>query len=200
MAAPGTPLHVASQLLSPRGEVSTGRTLAETSGATAHHQSGWVDVNRGESLLYEWSGEWEIEVRNSPTEPWSPVETVDAGRQLTWVSSAYTVKPPAETVSLAELGRGAECTTEFPRHTVTRISGLQRLNDRLVAEAQQKYGGIDRVTYDHISGLITQDSHRLLREATAARRYHPADPVRRRDGVRAHPRGGAGLEHRRAER
>ncbi|WP_328521289.1 hypothetical protein [Kribbella sp. NBC_00359] len=167
MAAPGTPLHVASQLLSPRGEVSTGRTLAETSGATAHHQSGWVDVNRGESLLYEWSGEWEIEVRNSPTEPWSPVETADAGRQLTWVSSAYTVKPPAETVSLEELGRGAECTTEFPRHTVTRISGLQRLNDRLVAETQQKYGGIDRVTFDHISGLITQDSHRLLREATA---------------------------------
>ena len=27
---------------------------------------GWVDDNRGESLLYEWPGEWEIEVRELP--------------------------------------------------------------------------------------------------------------------------------------
>ncbi|HZX08095.1 hypothetical protein [Kribbella sp.] len=164
MAAPGTPLHAAAQLLSPRIDVSRGRTLADNSGATAHYQSGWVDDNRGESLLYEWTGTWEIEVRNSPTEPWSNVETLDAGRQQTWVSSAYTVQPPKETVSLDEAGRGQDVTGEFPRHAVTSITGLQGVTDRLVRRAQQQYGDLDRVAYDHIAGLIVNDSHRLLRE------------------------------------
>lgn len=164
MAPAGSAVQVASQLVAPRIEGSSGRTLAETSGASAHFQHGWVDDNRGESLLYEWSGTWEVEVRTSATEPWSPVETVDAGRQLTWVSSAYTVQPPGETVTLEQLGRGAERSEEFPRHTVTRFTGLQSIADRLVTDAREKVR-IDRVGYDHITGLITQDTHRLLREA-----------------------------------
>jgi hypothetical protein len=164
LAAPGTPVHAAAQLVSPRVEVARGRSLAESSGATAHHQSGWVDDNRGESILYEWSGKWQIEVRASPTEPWSAVETVDAGRQQTWVSSAYTVKPPAETVSLAEIGHGQEVTGEFPRHAVSSITGVHDVTDRLVRRAQQKYGDLDRVSYNHISGLMVNGSHRLLRE------------------------------------
>ncbi|MFF0341134.1 hypothetical protein [Kribbella sp. NPDC004875] len=166
LAAPGTPVHAAAQLISPKVEVTRGRTLAETGGATAHYQSGWVDVMRGESLLYEWDGVLEIEVRSSPTEPWSPVETVDLERQQTWVSSAYTVKPPAETVSLAELGYGDQVTGVFPRHTVTSFTGLQGVTDRLVARAQQQYGDLDQVAYGHIAGLIENDSHRLLREMT----------------------------------
>ncbi|RZT17663.1 hypothetical protein EV649_5220 [Kribbella sp. VKM Ac-2569] len=164
LAAPGTPVHAAAQLVSPKVEVARGRSLAENSGATAHHQSGWVDDNRGESILYEWSGKWQIEVRASPTEPWSAVETVDAGRQQTWVSSAYTVKPPAETVSLAEIGHGQEVTGEFPRHAVTSITGLHDVTDRLVRKAQQKYDDLDRVSYNHIAGMMINDSHRLLRE------------------------------------
>jgi hypothetical protein len=164
LAAPGTPVHAAAQLVSPKVEVARGRSLAESSGATAHYQSGWVDANRGESILYEWSGKWQIEVRASPTEPWSAVETVDAGRRQTWVSSAYTVKPPAETVSLAEIGHGQEVTGEFPRHTVTSITGLHDVTDRLVRRAQQEYGDLDRVSYNHIAGLMVNDSYRLLRE------------------------------------
>ncbi|HEY3515102.1 MAG TPA: hypothetical protein VGL36_38340 [Kribbella sp.] len=164
MAAPGTPLHAVSQLVSPRVDVTRGRTLADSSGATAHYQSGWVDDNRGESLLYEWSGTWEIEVRNSPTEPWSTVETLDAGRQQTWVSSAYTVQAADETISLDEIGQGHEVTGEFPRHAVTSITGLQDVTDRLVRRTQQQYGDLDRVAYDHIAGLMVNDSHRLLRE------------------------------------
>ncbi|MGW6196509.1 hypothetical protein ACWF0M_10240 [Kribbella sp. NPDC055110] len=164
LAAPGTPVHAAAQVISPRVEVSRGRSLAESSGATAHHQAGWVDDNRGESILYEWSGKWQIEVRSSPTEPWSAVETVDAGRQQTWVSSAYTVKPPTETVSLADIGHGQEVTGEFPRHAVTSITGLHDVTDRLVRKAQQKYDDLDRVAYNHIAGLMVNDSHRQLRE------------------------------------
>ena len=164
LAAPGTPVHAAAQLVAPKVEVARGRSLAESSGATAHHQSGWVDDNRGESILYEWSGKWQIEVRASPTEPWSAVETVDAGRQQTWVPSAYTVKPPAETVSLAEIGHGQEVTGEFPRHAVTSITGLHDVTDRLVRRAQQQYDDLDRVSYNHIAGLMINDSHRLLRE------------------------------------
>jgi hypothetical protein len=163
LATAGTPLQAAAQLVKPSVEVTDGKTLANASKATAKYLEGWVDDNRGESLLYEWSGDWEIEVRKSPTEPWSSVETLDAGKQQTWVSSAYTVAPPAETVSLDELGRGQDVTGEFPRHAVTSISGLQDVTDRLVRKAQQEYGGLDRVAYNHIAGLMINDSHRLLR-------------------------------------
>ncbi|MET9272264.1 hypothetical protein [Kribbella sp. NPDC003557] len=161
MAAP-----VAGQLVTPKVEASRGRTLANRSERRADSpRSAWVDDNRGESILYEWSGKWQIEVRDSPTEPWSAVETVDAGRQQTWVSSAYTVQPPAETVTLDQVGRGQDVTGEFPRHAVTSITGLQDVTDRLVRKAQKQYGGgLDRVSYQHIAGLMVNDSHRLLRE------------------------------------
>ncbi|WP_134116905.1 hypothetical protein [Kribbella kalugense] len=179
LAAPGTPLHVAAQLVSPKVEATRGRTLANTGGATAHHQHGWVDDNRGESLLCEWDGVLEVEVRRSPTEPWSPVESIDVGRQQTWVSSAYTVKPPAETVTLAELGHAKDVTSEFPRHAVTSISGVQEVTDRLIRRAQQQYGGLDRGTYNHIAGLMVYDSHRLLREMSQpggiTRRFRSTD-------------------------
>ncbi len=165
LAPEGSTVRAASQVVSPRVDVTTGRTMSATAGATAHGQLGWVDVFKGESIPYSWTGEFEIEVRNSPTGPWSPVKTVDAGEQLTWVPSPYTVKAPAETVTLEQLGRGDECTGEFPRHTVTRISGLHGINDDLVAQVQAKFGRLDRVGYDHISELITQDPYRLLGEA-----------------------------------
>ncbi|GAA1126979.1 hypothetical protein GCM10009630_26030 [Kribbella jejuensis] len=164
LASAGTPLSAAAQLVSPRVDVSRGRTLANSSGATAHYQSGWVDANTGESLLYQWSGEWEIEVRNSPTEPWSPLTTLDAGEQQTWVSSAYAVRAAKETVSLDEIGFGHQVTDECPRHTVSSITGLQDVTDSLVRKAQKEYGDLDRVAYDQIAGLMVNDTHRLLRE------------------------------------
>ncbi|MEV8371241.1 hypothetical protein AB0P21_00790 [Kribbella sp. NPDC056861] len=166
LAPDGTAVRAASHVVAPRIDGSSGRSLEEASGAQAAYQHSMVDDNRGESLLYEWTGDWEIEVRNSVTKPWSPVETVEAGRQLTWMSSAYTVQAPAETVSLEEVGRANELSTEFPRYTVNRVTGLQGLNDELVAKARDQHGRIDRNGYDHISGLITQDAQRLLREAS----------------------------------
>ncbi|HEY3563014.1 MAG TPA: hypothetical protein VGL05_36365 [Kribbella sp.] len=169
MAAPGTPLHAAAQLVSPRVEVARGRSLADTSGATAHTQLGWVEDSSGESLLYAWSGTLEIEVRKSPLDPWSPVGTVDAGRQQTWVSSPYTVQAPAETVSLDEISRGQDVTGEFPRHAVTSFTGMHDLTDRLLRQANQEGLRLDRVSYDHITGLTTNDPHRLLQELTGPR-------------------------------
>jgi hypothetical protein len=166
MAAPGTPVHAVGQLVSPRVDVTRARSLADSSGATAHYQSGWVEDNRGESLLYDWSGEWEIEVRKSPLDPWSPIETVDAGRQQTWVSSPYTVQATTETVTLDELRRGQDVTGEFPRHAVTSFTGMHDLADRMLRQAHQQKFKLDRVSYDHIAGLMTNDPHRLLRELT----------------------------------
>ncbi|TCO28251.1 hypothetical protein EV652_106236 [Kribbella steppae] len=166
LAPEGSAVRAASQVVSPRVDVTTGQTLSTTAGATAHGQLGWVDVFKGESVPYSWTGEFEIEVRNSPTAPWSPARTVAAGEQLTWVPSPYTVKAPTETVTLEQLGRGDECTDEFPRHTVTRISGLHSISDDIVTQVQEKkFGRLDRVGYDHISELITQDPYRLLGEA-----------------------------------
>ncbi|MGW6276042.1 hypothetical protein [Kribbella sp. NPDC055071] len=163
----GPLLAMAGVPVSVRGEASRNRSLAETGGASAYDQHGWVEVAGGESVLAEFDGELEIEVRKSPTEPWSAVETVDIGRRLSWVPSPYSVKATTETVSLEELGHAADCTTEFPRHTVTRINGLQSINDRLVAQAEARFGDLDRTSYNQISQLITKDPYRLLRDAAA---------------------------------
>lgn len=166
MAPPGSAVHTASQLVSPRVDVSSGRTQSVTAGVTGHDKQGAVDYNPGESLLVEWSGDWEIEVRGSATEPWSAVEPVDAGRQLTWVSSAYAVQAPADTVTLAALGRSADVTSEFPRHTVTDIEGLTSVRDRVVAGGRDKFGPMDRIAYAQINGLLTEDLSRYLRQAS----------------------------------
>ncbi|MFG1908513.1 hypothetical protein [Kribbella sp. NPDC048928] len=167
LAAPGTPLHAAAQLTSPRVDATVARSLADEDDVTASHQLGSVGDHRGESLLYEWSGEWEIEVRKSPLDPWSPIDTVDAGRQQTWVSSPYTVQAPTDTVTLDELGRGQDVTGEFPRHAVTSFTGAHDLTDRMLRQAAQQKFKLDRVSYDHIAGLMTNDPHRLLGDLTA---------------------------------
>ncbi|MEU4291931.1 hypothetical protein AB0E63_27205 [Kribbella sp. NPDC026596] len=164
LAPDGGVVSAMSQVIAPKVEATTGTTEAVTAGASAHAQLGWVDVFKGESIPYRWLGEYEIEVRGSATEPWSPVETVDAGEQLTWVPSPYTVPAPTETVTLEQLGLGDQCTEETPRLTVNRISGLGDLNSRLVAEAREQLGPIDRVGHDQISQFVTKDPLRLLAE------------------------------------
>jgi hypothetical protein len=164
MAPPGSTVHALSQFAAPRVDVSTGHGLSESSGSTSHEKEGSVDDDRGESLQVGWTGEWEIEVRASATEPWSKPATFDAGPQLTWVSAAYTVKPATDTVTLAELGRADELSETFPRHTVTHIDGMSSIRDRLVAAGRERFGAIDRVAYGEIDGLLTQDSSRLLRQ------------------------------------
>ncbi|TDO44458.1 hypothetical protein EV651_1341 [Kribbella sp. VKM Ac-2571] len=162
MAPVGSHVQVTSHVVSPRFDSSSSRSLAETAGASAHFQHGRVDVHRGEGFLYTGRGQWEIEVRTSATGPWSAVETVDAGQQLIWVASPYVVKAATETVTLKQLGRESDLSKTFPRHTVTRISGVQGITDRLVSQARANLGPIDRIGYDYISGLITEDSYRLL--------------------------------------
>ncbi|MFK4085633.1 hypothetical protein ACI2LF_16110 [Kribbella sp. NPDC020789] len=162
VAPPGSAIHTVGQVVAPRGDVTHGKSITQASGATTQAQVGHVDDDRGESLLYEWTGEWEIEVRNSPDDPWSPVETVAAGKQLTWIPSAYTVKAPAETVTLQAIGRSDEIEAAFPAHTVNRINGLQEVSDRLARQA----GDLDRVGYDQLNGMVTGDTTRLLHEFT----------------------------------
>ncbi len=162
LAPPGSAVHAVSQVIAPKVEATTATTEAVTAGASAHAQLGWVDVFKCESFPYRWLGEYEIEVRSSATDPWSPVHTVDAGEQLTWVPIPYAVPAPTETVTLEQLGLGDQRTEEFPRLTVNRIRGLGDLNSRLVAEAREKLGPIDRVGHDQISQFVTKDPLRLL--------------------------------------
>ncbi|GAA0945989.1 hypothetical protein GCM10009554_41350 [Kribbella koreensis] len=166
MAPPGSTVHTLSQFAAPRVDVSSGQGLSESSGSSSHEKEGSVDDDRGESLQVGWTGQWEIEVRASATEPWSAPAAFDAGPQLTWVSAAYTVKPATETVSLAQLGRANEVTGAFPRHTVTNIDGMSSIRDRLVAGGRERFGKIDRVAYGQIDGLLTQDISRLLRQTS----------------------------------
>ncbi|MBB6569081.1 hypothetical protein HPO96_12560 [Kribbella sandramycini] len=164
MTPPTSPIHAVGQVVAPRAGVSSGESFTASSGQIGHSQFGRVDDDRGESLLYQWTGEWEIQVRNSPTAPWSPAQTVAAGKQLTWVPSAYAVQPAAATVTLAQLGRAAEINPELPQHTVTRFNGLQSVSDRLVAAARDQFGALDRVAYDQLNIMVTRDPARLLHE------------------------------------
>ncbi|MEV6414911.1 hypothetical protein [Kribbella sp. NPDC051718] len=166
MAPPGSTVHTLSQFAAPRVDVSSGHGLSESSGSSSHEKEGSVDDDRGESLQVGWTGQWEIEVRASATEPWSTPAAFDAGPQLTWVSAAYTVKPAAETVTLAKLGRASELSDTFPRHTVTHIDRMSSIRDRLVAGGRERFGKIDRVAYGEIDGLLTQDVSRLLRQTS----------------------------------
>ncbi|WP_020384802.1 hypothetical protein [Kribbella catacumbae] len=166
MAPPGGTVHSLSQVAGLRVDASSGRAQSESSGSSSHDKQGAVDDNRGESLQVGWNGTWEIEVRASATDPWSPAETFDAGPQLTWVSAAYTVKPAAETVTLADLGRADEIDPAFPRHTVTDIDGMTSIRDRLVAGGRERFGAIDKVAYGQINGLLTEDMSRLLRQTS----------------------------------
>lgn len=171
MAPPGSTMHALSQVVGVRADVSSGSSLSQSSGSSTHDKQGAVDDDRGESLQVGWQGRWEIEVRASATDPWSPAETFDAGRQLTWVSAAYTVKPAEKTVTLAELGRKNEIDPAFPRHTVTDIDGLTSVRDRLVTAGRERFGAIDKVAYGQIDGLLTQDVKRLLRQTSTPGGY-----------------------------
>ncbi|MFI5692309.1 hypothetical protein ACIA58_10760 [Kribbella sp. NPDC051586] len=164
LAAPGTPLHAVAQLTTPKIEVTHGHTLADNAGETGHHQLGWVSVHRGESVLVEWDGVLEVEVRKSPTEQWSPVRSIDVGAQQTWVASPYTVKAASETVSLAELGHAKDVTGEFPRYTIDSIDGPRGVATDVIRQAQARYGDLDEVTASHISGLIVMDTPRLIHD------------------------------------
>ncbi|WBQ01807.1 hypothetical protein [Kribbella sp. CA-293567] len=166
LAPPGSTVQLLSQVAAPRVDVSSGWAHSESSSSSSHDKQGAVDDDRGESVQVGWTGEWEIEVRASATDPWRPAQTFDAGKQLTWVSAAYTVKPPAETVTLAELGRADEIEPAFPRHTVTHIDGLNSVRDRLVAGGRERFGPIDKVAYEQINGLVTENVNRLLRQTS----------------------------------
>ncbi|MFD3402300.1 hypothetical protein ACFWUU_16570 [Kribbella sp. NPDC058693] len=164
LAAPGTPLHAAAQLTTPKLEATHGHTLAENAGESGYHMLGWVGLHRGESLLVEWDGVLEVEVRNSPTQPWSPVRSIDVGPQQTWVASPYTVKAASETVTLAELGHAQDVTGEFPRFTMDSVDGLRGVATDVIRQAQDRYGDLDEVTASHITGLIVTDTPRLIHD------------------------------------
>ncbi|MEU4389763.1 hypothetical protein [Kribbella sp. NPDC023855] len=166
MAPPGSTMHALSQVVGVRADVSSGSSLSQSSGSSTHDKQGAVDDDRGESLQVRSKDRWEVQVRASATDPWSPVTTFDAGERLTWVSAAYTVKPAEKTVTLAELGRPNEIDPAFPRHTVTNIDGLSSVRDRLVKAGRERFGAIDKVAYGQINGLLTQDVKRLLRQTS----------------------------------
>jgi hypothetical protein len=182
MAAPGTVIHAASGVVAPTVSRASGTTTALTSGQSRHAQIGRVDVYKGESVPYEFRGRLKFQVRKSVIGEWSEAQTVDAGRQLTWVPGPYTVKAPAETVTLEQLGWGDAQTGEFPQPTITSIEGLDGVLDTLVTKADKELGAIDQAGYAHLSQLITQDPVRLLRETARKQGFSRTIPLNGKSG------------------
>jgi hypothetical protein len=165
-------LKAASEVVAPGFEFAFGRSRSVTSSATEYALGGAVEDNRGESLLFEAPAEWELELRTSALDEWSPVETIDTADPRDtealrlWLSHAYTVKPPASTIDISQFNEPR--SEELPEHVATGISGLNELTDEVVAKTRDKLGSLDRVAHDQIRGLLTEDLSSRLDEAAKA--------------------------------
>ncbi len=163
-----SPLKAVSNVVAPGFEYAFGRSRAVTGAATEYALGGAVEDNRGESLLFESSAAWEVQLRDSATGEWSRPETVDsptardASTLRLWLSHAYTVPPPDRTTQLT----GEPPAAALPEHVATGITGMNELTDKVAAQTRARLGALDTVAYDQIRGLLTEDLPSRLDEAT----------------------------------
>ncbi|TCO50020.1 hypothetical protein EV646_10291 [Kribbella antiqua] len=166
-------LKALSHLVNPGVEFAVGRSHSVNGGATEFAQTGAVEALRGEILRYRSTRpRWRWRMRTSATGPWSETKVValgaphDASTLDLGYSHSYTVGPPAETVSLADLGLIDERSTDLPEHMASRVDGLGDLADQAVAGLTQRLGSLDRVGHDQLRGLIVEDGMIRLDEST----------------------------------
>ncbi|GAB3819912.1 hypothetical protein [Kribbella italica] len=163
-------LRALSALASPGAEIATNCTRSTSGGATEFMFTGAVEVLRGQILHYRSTEpRWAWRIRSSARGPWSPKHLVDAGDPTSLdlgYGETLTVGPPAETVSLQSLGLSAERRTSLPENVATRADGLLELCDQAVDGLRERLGGLDRVGYDRLRGLLVEDAMTRLDETT----------------------------------
>lgn len=165
-------LKAASSVVAPGFEFAFGRSRSVTTAATEYALGGAVEDNRGESLLFEGTAAWEIDVRTSALDEWSPAGRVersgprDADALKVWVSAAYAVGPPKNTVDLTQVGRGEVRDPALPEHVATDVRGLNELTDKTIRSARERIGVLDRVAHDQLRNLLTEELPSRLDEAT----------------------------------
>lgn len=165
------PLHAVNRVVAPGAEVSRTKSRALTTTSTSAALDGGVEDNRGDAVLCQAPARYQIAVRSGALQPWTMLPPVEQGRSTDadelriWISAAYSV-PPAEKIAQLPEAR-AKRHAELPEHAVSSMNGLNELGDRVAGGAAQALGGLDRVGYDQIRSLITEDLPGRLRESTA---------------------------------
>ncbi|TDD61774.1 hypothetical protein E1263_06165 [Kribbella antibiotica] len=141
------------------------RSRALGGSAAAYAQDGATEDNRGEAVLFEGQGRWNVQVRESEFGRWRPVEPDLVGAPVRgWVSHAYTVPAPANQVS-----SGPQPAGPLPELMVSSIDGLQRLTDkvsRVFGGPLSSFGEQARDLREQIQEALTQDLPSRLSEST----------------------------------
>lgn len=152
------------------GELSTGRSRAVTGNAAEYAQTGAVEDNRGESVLYSSKAAWNVDLRTDRAQGWSAAETVaegnsqDATELRAWVSHAYTVDAVRDTDQRPDLATG-----RLPAHLLTSVTGLEQLTDNVIdvnEESLAKLGADRGQVEDQIHAALTNDLPSRLTEST----------------------------------
>ncbi|QNE22516.1 hypothetical protein F1D05_37220 [Kribbella qitaiheensis] len=161
------PVTAAAKVVAPGYEFAFGRSRSVTTAATEYALGGAVEDNRGESQLFEGDAGWEVDVRTSAVADWSPAGRVDhsgprdSDSLKMWLSAAYVVDPPQDTVTI-----GADRDPALPEHVATDVRGLGELVDKTVRGTRERLNVLDRVAHDQIRNLITEELPSRLDEAT----------------------------------
>lgn len=122
-----------------KGELSGGRSRSVTGNAAEYAQTGAVEDNRGESVLYAGKASWELDIRIDRATGWIGSQTVAEGKEndatelRAWVSHAYTVDPAQDQAHRKDLQNG-----RLPAHHLTSVTGLERLTDDVVEANQDR--------------------------------------------------------------
>ncbi len=149
-------------------EVGTGHARAVTGNAAEYAQTGAVEDNRGESVLYTGKASWQLDVRTDRT--WSAAETVaegnakDATELRAWVSHAYTVDAAKGTERRFDLANG-----RLPAHFLTSVTGLEKLTDKVIADNEGRFAklGSDRTQLEEqLHAILNNDLPSRLAEST----------------------------------
>ena len=146
----------------------------EESGRYRDARDSTVLDNRAESIQYEAAAAWELRVRTSALDPWSRPEIVrndssgDAESLRVWLSHADTVSPPSpdRTTDIERAGLGDKRADKLPAHKTVYVNGLETLTEKVVGDALELLGSLDRVGYNHIRSLLTRRLPSRLGEAS----------------------------------
>ena len=151
-----------------KGEVGTAHTRTVTGNAAEFSQTGAVEDNRGESVLYTGRASWQLDVRTGRS--WSAAGTVAEGNSMdatelrAWVSHAYTVDAARDLDQRLDLANG-----RLPAHLLTSVTGLEALTDKVIAENGDHLAklGSDRTQVeDQLHAVLNDDLPSRLAEST----------------------------------
>ncbi|MFI7450722.1 hypothetical protein ACIBQX_24720 [Nonomuraea sp. NPDC049714] len=167
MMTEGSSARMVTQMLNARFTPSVGSSGSVTGAAASFAQYGSVEDDRSESLLYDASASWKVQIRTSHAEGWKPTVTVDSGEpgdsasQRIWVSHPYTDAPPRDVVTIEEHHRDPA----FPNVVPSGMTGLEEALNAAAEELGGEYARIGSNAHHQLRTIITEELQVKLRQA-----------------------------------